>query len=108
MGQCYWVLSRKTSAPWVLEGDLKACVDEISHAWLLATIPMEQAGLRQWLHAGYVAADQWYPTATGTPPGGIHSPALAHRTLDGLERVFAQHLASTKTLQRRTQVHLVR
>jgi RNA-directed DNA polymerase len=87
MGQCYCVLSHTTSAPWVLEGDIKACCDEISHAWLLANIPMETALLRQWLQAGYVAEDQWYPTAMGTPPGGIISPALAHLTLDGLERV---------------------
>jgi RNA-directed DNA polymerase len=108
LGQCYCVLSHKTSAPWVLEGDIKACFDEISHAWLLANIPMEKAMLRQWLQAGYVAEDQWYPTAMGTPQGGIISPALANLALDGLERVLAQHFASTKTLQRRTQVHLVR
>jgi RNA-directed DNA polymerase len=69
---------------------------------------MEKAMLRPWLQAGYVAEDQWYPTATGTPHGGIISPALANLTLDGLERVLAQHFASTTTLQRRTQVHLVR
>jgi len=64
--------------------------------------------LRRWLQAGYVAEDQWYPTATGTPQGGIISPVLANLTLDGLERVLAQQFASTKTLQRRNQVHLVR
>jgi RNA-directed DNA polymerase len=43
--------------------------------------------LRRWLHAGYVAEDQWYPTATGTPHGGLSAPVLAHLTRDGLERV---------------------
>ena len=33
---------------------------------------------------------------------------MAHLTRDGVERVLAQHFASTKTLQRRNQVHLVR
>ena len=87
MGPCDCVLSRKTSAPWGLEGASKACFDEISQAWRLAHIPLAKARLRQWLQAGYVAEDQWYPTARGTPHGGIISPALANRTLDGLERV---------------------
>ena len=64
--------------------------------------------LRRWLQAGYVAEEQWYPTATGTPQGGIISPVLAHLPRDGVERVVAQHFASTKTLQRRNQVDLVR
>jgi RNA-directed DNA polymerase len=108
IGQCYCVLSHKTSAPWVLEGDIKACFDEISHDWLLANIPMEKARLRQWLKAGYVAENQWYPTGAGTPQGGIISPVLANLTLDELERRLAKQCASTKTLQRRNQVHLIR
>ena len=31
--QCFIVLSRKHSARWILEGDIKACFDGISHAW---------------------------------------------------------------------------
>lgn len=87
IGQCYCALSHKTSAPWVLEGDIKAGFDEISHDWLLANIPMDKAVLRGWLKAGYVAEDAWYPTEAGTPQGGIISPVLANLTLDGLERV---------------------
>ena len=108
MGPCSGVLSHQTSAPWVFEGDSNACVDERSQAGRLAHIPMEQAMLRQGRHAGSVAEDQWYPTAMGTPHGGILSPALAHRTRDGLARGFARHLASTNTRQRRNQVPLVR
>lgn len=32
IGQCFNVLSRKHSAPWILEGDIRACFDEISHS----------------------------------------------------------------------------
>jgi RNA-directed DNA polymerase len=63
---------------------------------------------RPWLPAGDVAADQGSPTATGTPHGGLISPALANRTRAGLERVFAPHVASTTPLPPRTQVHLGR
>jgi len=59
MGQGYGVVSHKTSAPWVLEGDITACFDEISHAWLLAHLPLEKARLRPWRPAGDVAEDPW-------------------------------------------------
>lgn len=35
-------------AEWILEGDIKACFDRISHDWLLANIPTEKAILRKW------------------------------------------------------------
>jgi len=43
----------ETSAPWVLEGDIRACFDEISHEWLLQHIPMDKQILQAWLKAGY-------------------------------------------------------
>ena len=60
--QCFTVLARKTSAPWVLEGDIRACFDEISHEWLLAHVPMDKRLLRAWLQAGYWEKDQLFPT----------------------------------------------
>jgi RNA-directed DNA polymerase len=52
IGHCDCVWSHTTSAPGVLDGDIKACCDASSHAWLLANIPMEKAMLRPWRHAG--------------------------------------------------------
>jgi RNA-directed DNA polymerase len=49
MHQIYLVLARKTSARWVLEGDIKACFDNISHDWLIANVPMDKVILRKWL-----------------------------------------------------------
>ncbi len=54
--QCFIALAKKASPPWVLEGDIRACFDELSHDWLLAHIPMDKAILRKWLKAGYVEA----------------------------------------------------
>jgi len=42
------------SAPWILEGDIKGCFDNISHEWLKENIPMEQSVLSQFLKADYV------------------------------------------------------
>ena len=35
--QCYIGLAKRYSAQWILEGDIKACFDEISHQWLIET-----------------------------------------------------------------------
>jgi len=36
------VLCRKTSATEVLEGDIRACFDEISHPWLLQNVLLDK------------------------------------------------------------------
>jgi RNA-directed DNA polymerase len=100
--QCFKVLARKTSASWVLEGDIRACFDEINQEWLLAHVPMDKPMLRAWLQAGYWEKDQLFPTTAGTPQGGLISPLLANFALDGMEQaVKAAAKASDK-------VHFVR
>jgi RNA-directed DNA polymerase len=72
--QCFIVLSRQTSPPWVLEGDIQSCFDRISHEWLLAHVPMDKVILRQWLKAGYLEKQAFYVTEEGTPQGGVITP----------------------------------
>lgn len=83
--QCFIVLARRTSPQWVLEGDIRACFDQISQPWMRQNIPMDQRVLRQWLQAGYMENNRLFPTTAGTPQGGIASPVLANLTLDGME-----------------------
>jgi RNA-directed DNA polymerase len=84
--QCFTVLARKTSAPWVLEGDIRACFDEIDHPWLLRHVPLDKQLLRAWLKAGYWEKGQLFPTSKGTPQGGLISPLLSNLALDGMEQ----------------------
>src|SRR5437660_10483428 len=35
IAQCFGLLARRDSPQWILEGDIKSCFDQISHAWLL-------------------------------------------------------------------------
>lgn len=86
IGQTFTVLGQKTSAQWILEGDIKSCFDEISHDWLMNNIPMDRVILRKWLKAGYIDRKKLFPTEAGTPQGGIISPTLSNMTLDGLEK----------------------
>ncbi len=89
--QCCNVLSRSTSAQWILEGDIQNCFDEISHEWLLDHTPMDRTILRKWLKAGLIEQDVYQPTTAGTPQGGIISPVLMNLTLDGLEPLLGEH-----------------
>ena len=65
--QCFVNLSRKNSAQWVLEGDIKGCFDNISHDWLIDNVHMDKAILRKWLKAGYMESGKLNPTDAGTP-----------------------------------------
>jgi len=101
------VLSHRHGPEGILEGDIKACFDKISHGWLPAHVPMDRQVLERWLGAGFLEQHAWFATTEGTPQGGIISPALANWTPDGLQRLLAEHFARTPR-QRKDKVHLVR
>ena len=105
--QVFLLLSNRHGPQWILEGDIKACFDRISHSWLLTHVPMDNRLLRQWLEAGFLEKHAWFATMEGTPQGGIISPVLANWTLDGLQRLLAKRFATTPQ-QRKNKVHLVR
>ncbi|QZO13359.1 group II intron reverse transcriptase/maturase [Pseudoalteromonas piscicida] len=107
--QCFVNLSRKHSAKWVLEGDIKGCFDNISHDWLLANIPLDKRVLGKWLKSGYMESGKLNPTEAGTPQGGIISPVLANMALDGLEAVLESHFGKKNTkASYKTKVNYVR
>jgi len=88
IAQCFITLSHAPHTQWILEGDIKACFDQISHDWLLANVPMNRTILQKWLKSGYMDKHVLHETTEGTPQGGIISPALANYALDGLERLL--------------------
>lgn len=102
IGQCFNALARKHSPQWILEGDIRACFDRISHSWLISHIPMDKSILRKWLAAGYMEEGILYPMEAGTPQSGIASPILANMALDGLEQVARSAASSNQ------KVHVVK
>lgn len=94
--QCFKSLGRTMSSRFVLEGDIRACFDQICHRWLEKNIPMDKTILGKFLKAGFMEKEKLYPTLLGTPQGGIISPTLAVMALSGLER----KLVSTNAKQR--------
>ncbi len=106
--QCFNCLSQRTSAAWVLEGDIRGCFDNFSHTWLLEHIPMDKTILRQWLEAGYVDEGALFESRAGTPQGGVISPALANMTLDGLEAAVLASTGGSERAHRRAKLNVIR
>lgn len=79
------VLSRRDSPQWILEGDIKSCFDKISHQWMLENIPTDKRILKEFMKCGYIERGRLFPTAEGSPQGGVISPTYANMVLDGLE-----------------------
>jgi len=98
----YCCLGGKSSAQWILEGDIKGCFDNINHDWLLDNIPMDTSIMRQFLKAGFVYNRHLNPTIAGTPQGGIISPILANMTLDGMEKTISSvyHVGKNGTIDK--------
>ena len=72
---------------WVLDADIEAAFDSISHEKVLQTIgpfPAREL-IRQWLKAGYVETGTLHATETGAPQGGVISPLLMNIALHGME-----------------------
>jgi RNA-directed DNA polymerase len=88
--QCFNILVKPTAAQYILEGDLEACFDTISHSWLLNHVTMDKQILKKWLTAGYVEKGKLHTVEKGTPQGSLISPTLLTITLAGLEEVVAQ------------------
>ena len=105
--KCHALMARRDGPRWVLEGDIRACFDEIGHDWLLDHIPMDRQVLRKWLKAGFMDKSALHPTRAGTPQGGVASPVLANMALDGLQAALRERFP-VRDGRARNRVHLVR
>src|SRR5215467_5674480 len=108
LDECHKILRGPPGPSWILEGDIEACFDRISHPWLIENIPMDKEVLRKWLKAGFLEKHVLFATTEGTPQGGIISPALANRALDGLQETLERRFSDTRRRRAGGKVHLVR
>lgn len=87
--QCFKVLAQKQSAQYILEGDIKACFDNISRTWMLNNITMDLGMLKKWFEAGYIDKDRLlHQMEQGVSQGSPISPAILNATLAGLEQAL--------------------
>lgn len=92
ISQCYKRLKRGGDT-WILDADVRGAFDNISHQFIVSTLgntPGREM-IKQWLKAGYVEAEMFHETSSGTPQGGIVSPLLLNVALNGLEELLATH-----------------
>ena len=89
--------TRPRNYEWVLEGDIKACFDEIDHTALIDRVRRRIGDKRvlglvkAFLKAGVLSEDGVErDTIAGTPQGGIVSPLLANIALSVLDEHFAE------------------
>ncbi len=85
------------SYEWIVEGDIKACFDEISHPALMDRVRVRVgdkrvlALVKAFLKAGILGEDRVVrATDTGTPQGSILSPLLSNVALSVLDEHIAQ------------------
>ncbi len=90
------ILARKTSPQWIIEGDIKACFDKISHDWILENIPMDKDILNKFLKAEYLFKGKLFPITEGSAQGGTISPTIANMVLDGMEDTIAKNFWPSK------------
>ena len=87
--RCQQLMRSKFS--WVIEGDVKACFDMISHKAILETLREKLHDnkflelIRRFLKAGVEVEGVVKPTEKGVPQGGVVSPLLANVVLNKLD-----------------------
>jgi len=87
--RCRLLMQKKYT--WVIEGDVKACFDEISHKTILKAVREKVMDnkfldlIRRFLKAGVSVDGAVRPTVKGVPQGGVISPLLANVVLNKLD-----------------------
>lgn len=95
IAEIHHLVSGRRDYHWVLEADITACFDEISHPSLMDKL-RERVGdkrvlalVKTFLKAGILSEDRIVRSnLTGTPQGGILSPLLANIALSVLDEHF--------------------
>ena len=97
IAEIHHLASKPSTYHWILECDIEACFDEISHSALMdrlrARIKDKRVGalVKASLKSGILTElGDREESLTGTPQGGILSPLLANIALSALDDHFAQ------------------
>jgi group II intron reverse transcriptase/maturase len=87
----------QAGATWIIEGDLVACFDSLSHGVILSCLRKRIKDerfldlIRTMLQAGVMEEGSFLPTYSGTPQGGLASPILSNVVLHELDCWMEDH-----------------
>ena len=91
------------SRPWIIEGDITACFDNIRHNTLHGLLRRRIADTRllglidRFLRAGHIEYNRTYKGYVGVPQGGIISPLLANIYLHEMDMFLENAYIKTQT-----------
>lgn len=104
---CHTALSEVCSGwrgiHWFIEGDIKACFDQLNHAVLLDILAEKIHDhrflrlIKHLLQAGYLEEWRYHGTYSGSPQGGVVSPILANIYLDKLDHYIEKEVIPAYT-----------
>lgn len=97
VAEVWYLTTKPRSYEWIVEGDIKACFDEISHSGLMDRV-RDRVGdkrilglVKAFLVSGILAEDKTLrKTTAGTPQGSILSPLLSNVALTVLDEHIAR------------------
>lgn len=96
IAEIHHLASEGAGYEWVLDADIAACFDEISHTALMERLRLRIKDKRicglvkTFLKSGIMTSDGWEQSPAGTPQGGILSPLLANIALSALDEHIAR------------------
>jgi len=102
IAEIHFLTTSPRSYEWIVEGDIKACFDELSHSAILDRVRRRIQDrrvltlIKAFLKAGIMTEQgRLQGTVTGTPQGGILSPLMANVALSALDEHHAQAWEAT-------------
>ena len=96
------ILASAEEVSWVLDLDIRAFFDNLSHEWLVKFVEHRIGDRRvvrliqKWLQAGVLEQGTWQETEVGTPQGAVISPLLANLYLHHVLDLWGDHWRKRK------------
>ena len=88
---------------YVFDADIKGAFDTIHQGKLLEklhTYPAMKHAIQAWLKAGVMEGQDYSPTESGTPQGGVVSPLLMNIALHGMEQAITEGYSKSHAVEK--------